>query len=268
MDLRAVVRRIDEKLAERKLNATKASKEAGLSADAIRNMKRALKTGSHSGVSIKTLSALAPVLDTTVGWLLDGEPASDIRPDPIYVADDPSDPDPVDPDWDGQAAALIDGRVRFSGSLAGSVPEIPSSPGAGPGRYEDARAAQIQTGGIATGHPVINEWVIPANYVRNTLDAQPSGIVLMGVIGHSMAPLLEPGDKVMVDTSQSAWVGDAIYVIDDGDTVFQVKTLKKVTSSHPPRFRIVSESSPGDEVVRSADEFRIVGRVVGRFTRM
>lgn len=54
------------------LSAQAASKAAGLSPDAIRNMERAAKSGSRQGVSTRTVTALAPVLQTTVGWLLEG----------------------------------------------------------------------------------------------------------------------------------------------------------------------------------------------------
>jgi phage repressor protein C with HTH and peptisase S24 domain len=82
-----------------------------------------------------------------------------------------------------------------------------------------------------------------------------------------MEPRLFEGDRVIIDVSQNAWVADAIYAIDDGDTNLQIKTIRKVTSSVPPVFRIVSENPPGDEVQRRHDEFRIVGRVVGRISR-
>jgi hypothetical protein len=173
-----------------------------------------------------------------------------------------------DPDWDGSGAAVVDGSLTFERSIEGSQPEVAAAPGLGNGKFDD-RPARVVSNGIATGHPVTNEWVIPANYVRNALDAQPTQVVIMPVIGHSMEPLLRSNDRVLVDVSQNIWLGDAVYVIDDGDGVFQAKTVKKVMSSHPPRYRIVSEASPDEEpVVRKYDEFRIVGRVVGRFTRM
>lgn len=173
-----------------------------------------------------------------------------------------------DPDWEGNGAAVVDGRLKFDAKLEGGQPEVSSKPGLGQGQI-DERAAQVISNGIVTGHPVTNEWVIPSAYVRYVLDAQPSQIVIMPVVGHSMAPMLVSNDRVLVDVSQNTWIGDAIYVIDDGDGVFQAKTVKKVMSSHPPRYRIVSEASPDEEaVILNYDQFRIVGRVVGRFTKM
>jgi hypothetical protein len=180
---------------------------------------------------------------------------------------DVQEPD-LDPDWDGAGAALVNGTLTYERKFEGGQPEVAASPGMGQGQIDD-RAARVVSNGIVTGHPVTNEWVIPPNYIRNALDAQPNQVLILPVIGHSMEPILKSNDRVMVDVSQNMWLGDAVYIIDDGDGVFQAKTVKKVLSSHPPRYRIVSEATPDEEpVIRKFDEFRIVGRVVGRFTRM
>lgn len=184
---------------------------------------------------------------------------------------DPDRPDETDfdPDWSEHSAASVDGRVVFDGAIPGSQPELTGKPGMGEGQLGDVRAARIVSKGIVTGHPVVNEWLVPHTFIRHQLGASPAGVVIMPVVGHSMEPLLRAHDRVMVDTSQNHFVGDAVYVIDDGDTIFQVKTVKKVLGSSPPMYRIVSEASPGeDDRPLRADEFRIVGKVVGRFTPM
>lgn len=67
------MKRIDERLEAMGLKESKAAKMAGLSDSAIRNIRRAVNDGKDTqGVSILTLEKLAPVLDTTPGWLLDG----------------------------------------------------------------------------------------------------------------------------------------------------------------------------------------------------
>lgn len=72
--LREVVGRVERRLEAVGLSATAASKKAGLSEDAIRNMKRAAaEQAGRKGVSTRTIAALAPVLKTTIGWLLDGD---------------------------------------------------------------------------------------------------------------------------------------------------------------------------------------------------
>jgi transcriptional regulator with XRE-family HTH domain len=67
--LAKLVRRIEDRLEAVGLSARGASEKAGLSMSAIRNMQRGVTDG-RNGASITTLFALAPVLETTVAWLL------------------------------------------------------------------------------------------------------------------------------------------------------------------------------------------------------
>ncbi|WP_307280254.1 XRE family transcriptional regulator [Phyllobacterium ifriqiyense] len=67
------MRRVEERLKAVGLSAQAASTQAGLSKDAIRNMQRAIQQKGRAGVSTKTITALAPVLETSVAWLLNEE---------------------------------------------------------------------------------------------------------------------------------------------------------------------------------------------------
>lgn len=67
-----VLDRIERRLKALGISAAKASSDAGLSADAIRNMRRAVENDERKGVSTATILALAPVLQTTASWLLEG----------------------------------------------------------------------------------------------------------------------------------------------------------------------------------------------------
>lgn len=68
-----IYRRVQERLEAVGLKPSAASKLAGLTEDAIRNMERAVKAPSgRKGVSTDTLERLAPVLKTTPGWLFSG----------------------------------------------------------------------------------------------------------------------------------------------------------------------------------------------------
>lgn len=62
--------RIEKKLKDVGLSASAASLAAGLSKDAIRNIRRAKSQGIDVGVNIRTVEALAPVLKTSKAWLL------------------------------------------------------------------------------------------------------------------------------------------------------------------------------------------------------
>lgn len=73
MDLQGIIKRIDERLEATSQTAAGASKAAELSEDAIRNIRRAAKDDTRSGVSTNTIDKLAPVLKASVNWLLTGE---------------------------------------------------------------------------------------------------------------------------------------------------------------------------------------------------
>jgi hypothetical protein len=60
------------------MSASAASKAAG-KLDAIRNMRRAVRSGLRDGVTMTTLQALAPVLKTDVAWLADGDGPQDAQ---------------------------------------------------------------------------------------------------------------------------------------------------------------------------------------------
>ena len=70
--LSQVLERVEKRLKATGQSAAAASKAAGLSEDAIRNMKRAETKVGRAGVSTRTIAALARVLQTTSGWLMDG----------------------------------------------------------------------------------------------------------------------------------------------------------------------------------------------------
>ncbi len=77
MELDDVLVRIESRLKALGLSAHAASL-AAKRPDAIRNLQRAVKNKDRRGITTETLLALAPVLNTTAAWLLEGvgDPAS------------------------------------------------------------------------------------------------------------------------------------------------------------------------------------------------
>jgi hypothetical protein len=83
--LREVLARIEKRLAVVELSAAGASKKAGLSESAIRNIQRAVKDKKRAGVSTATLVKLAPALRTSVAWLMDGVGDEDAGGEPRTI---------------------------------------------------------------------------------------------------------------------------------------------------------------------------------------
>jgi phage repressor protein C with HTH and peptisase S24 domain len=78
MDLEDVLARVERRLAVLGLSAHAASLLAK-KPDAIRNLRRAVRSGDRRGITTETLGALAPVLQTTAAWLLEGVGDTDPR---------------------------------------------------------------------------------------------------------------------------------------------------------------------------------------------
>ncbi|MBK3745841.1 LexA family transcriptional regulator [Paraburkholderia aspalathi] len=229
----------------------------------------------HMDLGAKLADALVgrgtpPILDDEVWALANPEARSRLSKGdkrPLISSYDPDDDEVEEEHFSG--VAIIDGSLQYRSRFHGGSPETTAAPGAGMGQ-DDGMEIGMNSDGIASGHEVVDEWVIPEHYVRSALDAKPSQILIMPVVGHSMEPMLRPNDRVLVDVSQNIWAGEAVYVIiDDGGQIMQVKTLRKLPATNPPLYEIISEAHP-DRVdpPLSGDQFRIIGRVVGRFSRM
>lgn len=83
MNLKDILDRVEARLSALGLSADGASKRAG-KPDAIRNMRRAVKTG-RGGPTAETVAALAPVLETTAAWLIEGA-ADDLRSEDVAAS--------------------------------------------------------------------------------------------------------------------------------------------------------------------------------------
>jgi SOS-response transcriptional repressor LexA len=67
-----ILRRVERRLLALGISASAAGQMAG-APDAIRNLQRAAKDASRQGITTTTLMKLAPVLRTSVEWLLEGK---------------------------------------------------------------------------------------------------------------------------------------------------------------------------------------------------
>ncbi len=81
--LKDVLDSIEQRLTATGQSASAASQRAGLGKDAIRNIRRAVERDDRQGVSTNTIMALAPALQTTGSWLLEGIGAEENRLVPV-----------------------------------------------------------------------------------------------------------------------------------------------------------------------------------------
>ncbi len=175
------------------------------------------------------------------------------------------------------AASLTGGIARdhngktslenYKGDTPGAVPEVDARAGAGPGQVGEHEVVTLRRGDSYIGHKVISEWLFPSAFLRHELRVQPGNLMVLEVVGDSMSPTLETGDRVLVDASHSRPTPDGVYVIDEGDGPL-VKRLQTVRRSDPPEVMILSDNPNHKAYNLRLDEIRIIGRVSGRFSRM
>ena len=101
---------------------------------------------------------------------------------------------------------------------------------------------------------------VPFERAWLTKKGNPDRMVVMGVVGDSMSPEIEPGDMILIDQDQNQAHDNNIYVVGINETV-QIKRLQSrpdlvILFSANPRYSPVTLQ--GDEI----DTLRIIGRVL------
>lgn len=245
--------RIEQRLEQLALTPRAASLKAGGSPDLIRGLLRGRQTNFRGS----NLAKIAEVLGVSVAWLLTGDQDHIPSEDVAATIGNRAENDTI-------------ARVNLSnymGNTPGSVPEVDARAGAGNGSVGEHQVVTLRRGETYVSHKVISEWVFPSPFLRHELHAQPDNVMVLEVVGDSMSPSVEPGDRLIVDTGHARPVPDGIYVIDEGDGPM-VKRLQLVRRSDPPEIRVISDNKNHDAYTMRLDDIRVIGRVSGRITRM
>ena len=169
-------------------------------------------------------------------------------------------------DVEAQGDAVARPYVR---EADGAVPEIDAKPTSSVGLAGMRQFYSLPSrSGTTTGHRVVGEWVFPCSYVEHELAAHASALIVVAMLGDAMQPTLAASDRLLVDTSQNSLAVDGLFVFDDWDGNPQVRRLARVIASDPPRVRLLADNPlhPDSEV--DLANLRIIGRVVGRVTRL
>src|SRR5579864_6314820 len=127
----------------------------------------------------------------------------------------------------------------------------------------DVRAAAGDglTGG---GEKIVDEWSLPSGMVRHYSTAPASDLRIITVMGDSMEPTLQPGQRILVDTGDRNPSPPGVFVVWDGLGLV-VKRCQVVPHSAPPRVRITSDNAKYDAYERTLTEAYIQGRVIGQW---
>lgn len=235
------------------MSASAASLKAGLSRYAISNIQK----NPDSIPRGHTLVQLARALGVTPEYLLTGE--QDHIPSEEVAAG-----------LGGSSNAGSNGHSslqNYKAELPGAVPEVDARAGAGDGNVGEHEVVTLRRGETYVGHKVTAEWVFPPAFLRHELRTQPGHIIVIEVVGDSMSPTLDSGDRLIVDAGHSRPSPDGIYVIDEGDGPM-VKRVQLVRRSDPVEIRIISDNPRHETYTLLLSDVRVIGRVSGRVTRM
>ena len=124
-----------------------------------------------------------------------------------------------------------------------------------------AGAAAALTGLTET---VSDTWQIPAAIIRAHSSAPASDLRIIAVMGDSMEPTLQPGQRILVDAGDTRPSPPGIFVVWDGLGLV-VRRVALVPESDPARVRITCDNPKYDAGERTIDEAHIQGRVIGQW---
>lgn len=129
-----------------------------------------------------------------------------------------------------------------------AVPEYDVRLSAGPGAFNDDER-------------IIDHWQFSRRYIENELRVAPSSLGVVSVDGDSMYPTLWPGDRVMVDMTETNPAKGGIYALFDSDATV-VKRVERVPTSDPAEVVLISDNKNHNQYRVAADMIRVIGRVV------
>ncbi|MCR9177994.1 MAG: S24 family peptidase [Alphaproteobacteria bacterium] len=116
-------------------------------------------------------------------------------------------------------------------------------------------------GAVAEYEPLGDSWFFPVAWLRHELRAKASDLKIISIDGDSMEPVLESGDKVLIDTSRVAPTPPGIFVLHDGLGLV-AKQVEFIPNTDPAGLVIKSANPRYQDYERTVDEVNIVGRVI------
>src|SRR5690348_5898294 len=86
------------------------------------------------------------------------------------------------------------------------------------------------------------DWVFPASFITNELEASAKDLLVIEAEGDAMAPTIMSRDKVVVDTSQKTPSPDGLYAIRDPFDKVIIRRLQLLRAVQPSRIKIISDN--------------------------
>lgn len=208
------------------------------------------------------IPGLARLLSTTTDWIIDAKGPAPSDDDIRDLERTPLDEHEVTHAPGDERGYDIENYVP---QKEGGIPELDAKAGAGEGAVGEVLVLPMG-GGTKSAHKIVDEWVIPPDYLRDAV-RDPSRAIVTGIQGDSMLPNYAPGDKVVVDLTEHELTVDGVYLISDGWSAPQIKRLQRIMFTVPPRCKIISDNPSYAPQEVDVDGVRILGKVAAYIGR-
>lgn len=197
-------------------------KQAAISRGAVGNWERGL------GLTTANVNLLASALDVSVEWLLTGSGRG-----------------PNESEHIGNTPDLPEGAQDRS------VVQIPEY---------NVRAA-MGDGFVIDRETIRDQWTFSRRYLVDELRLGTRDLVVIELVGDSMAPTLLSGDRALVDMTDRRLGTPGIFALWDGDGTV-AKRVERVPNTKPQKIRLISDNSLHSAYEVLAEDTNIIGRIV------
>ncbi len=219
-------------------------------ADAVRSSQaqiNRLEAGERK-LTQDWLERLAPVLRTSAADLL-LPPGVTRGPGPGHKT--------------GRRAKPAPGQME----LALPIPEIDLRAGAGFGGEVQLEAFSPDGRNIVSTEVIRGQWQLPPDYLAVELHVDPRAARIVEVVGDSMSPSLESGDRVLINIADRRPSPGGIFALWDGLAVV-LKRIEHIPNTEPAKLKISSDNPRHETYERTIDEVSIIGRARWRAMRL
>jgi len=120
-----------------------------------------------------------------------------------------------------------------------------------------------KTRDVGESQDILSEWAMPKQLLVNQVGATGTMRIIQ-VMGDSMVPEFNPGDRVMVNTADRMPSPPGVFVLWDGFGLI-IKRCEMVPHSNPPRAILSSANNNYETYEMDVKELDIQGRVVGKW---
>ncbi len=186
------------------------------------------------GMTTENLHALADVLGVSSEWLLSGKGAGPETEQ--HIDNTPDLPEEI---FDRATVEIPEYNVR----------------------------AAMGDGFIVDSETVKDLWTFSRRYLVDELRLGTRDLVVIELVGDSMAPTLLSGDRALVDMSDQRLGTPGIFALWDGDGTV-AKRIERVPNTSPQKIRLISDNSLHGTYEVLAEETNIIGRIVWYARRM